>query len=172
VCKVSDFKRKYWLCSELRVLCKKYDLPVSGVKADLTARIIRYLETGEIIHPVPKIKYTFRDSDKEMALEAKVVNYKNDAKTRAFFKKQIGSHFHFNVHLINFVKSNKNLTYEGLVQEWLAEEKRRENPNYKTKIHASCEYNRFIREFFAREKEKNLSDAIAEWKKLKDKRNK
>ncbi|MBU0744458.1 MAG: hypothetical protein KKE11_03730, partial [Gammaproteobacteria bacterium] len=61
----------------------------------------------------------------------------------------------------------KKLTYSDLVKGWLKEEAKKKQPSYKTKIGKQFKYNIFIRDFFANEKEKTLSNAIRAWKKVK-----
>lgn len=96
-----------------------------------------------------------------------MVNYKNDAKTRDFFVSQIGAHFHFTSYLRQFTNTDNitpNLTYGDLVDGWLEEEAKNKGFPDNKKIGEQFEYNQFIRDFFANEKEKSLTDAIKAWK--------
>ena len=165
------FLNFYWLKQELIDFCKKHKIYTSGAKADLTKRIKSFLEKGIVENVVKNKSYKNRDSDKDIRLDTKVINYKNDLKTRFFFKKHIGNHFHFTAHLMKFIKNKhetgKEITYEDLIKEWKDEYKRKQNPDYKTKIGKTFEYNQFIRDFFTNNKGKKLSDAIRAWKKIK-----
>ena len=106
-----------------------------------------------------------RDSDRELRRSTRVVNYKSDDRTRAFFEAQIGPHFHFTYRLNQYRLAHDNLTYGDLVDEWVAEYERRKNPRYKAPIASHGEYNQYIRDFFAdgRNKGKPLRAAVASW---------
>jgi hypothetical protein len=97
------------------------------------------------------------------------VNFKSDQRTREFFESVIGPHFHFTAHLNQFMRGRHNLTYDDLVQEWLAERERRKDRSYKPAIMKSCEYNQYIRDFFEDppNRGKSLKDAITSWNKTK-----
>ena len=76
----------------------------------------------------------------------------------------------FDTYLRQFTNKNnipKNLTYGDLVNGWLGEESKRNTHLYKSDIGAQFEYNQFMRDFFANEKEKSRSDAINAWKLIK-----
>ena len=60
-----------------------------------------------------------RDSDQTLTRDAPIVNYYSDAKTREFFKSQIGPEFHFTYHVNQFRLANEDLTYGNLVDEWV-----------------------------------------------------
>jgi hypothetical protein len=98
------------------------------------------------------------------------VNYKNDAATRLFFVEHIGEHFRFDAYLRQFTNKNnitKDLTYSDLVDGWLAEEMKRNEPHFKSDISKQFEYNQFTRDFFANENGKSLADAIKAWNVVK-----
>jgi hypothetical protein len=97
--------------------------------------------------------------------ETPVVNYKSDDKTRDFFTRDIGPHFHFTYHLNQYRLANANLTYGDLIREWVAEYERRQDPKYRAPTASHGEYNRYIRDFFSdeRNKGKSLRDAVASW---------
>jgi hypothetical protein len=148
--KVHDFSSYYWLMAELVDFAKQLGLSARGPKPELMARIERRLHGLPDRADRSKTKAAGpRDSEKRLTRDTRVVAYKSDDKTRAFFVSQIGSDFHFTYRLNQFRLSRKNLTYGDLVDEWLAERDRRRDPHYKPPIAAHGEYNRFIRGFFA-----------------------
>lgn len=166
----ATLKKHYWLKKELIVYCKKHDLSTSGSKNDLIQRIETYLVSGDKMKPPSSKPAGQRDSHQPLTLETLVLNYKNDAATRVFFEKHIGKHFRFDAYLRQFTHQEnipKNLTYGDLIQGWLAAEARRNQPGHQSHIDSQFEYNRFIRDFFAAEKNKSLSSAIKAWKKTK-----
>lgn len=115
---------------------------------------------------------TTRDSDEIITCNTKVVNYKNDAATRRFFVEQIGHKFHFTDYLRQFAKKRNNgatrVTYGDLVKGWLAEKMLKNTPGYKGVIGRQFKYNKFIRDYFFHEKDKNIIDAAKAWKKVRN----
>ena len=158
------FKDYYYKKSELVTFCRQNNLAQNGLKQILTERIYIFLSTGKKTFSKTK-SCTFRDSDLPLQKTTYVKNYVNNLKTRQFFKKHIGSHFHFTVHLMSFIKKNagKKLTYEDLIKEWKREHIRKKDPNHKRPISKSCEYNQFFRDFFSKEKDRSRKDAIQAW---------
>lgn len=90
------FKEYYWLKEELIDFCRKYGLPVSGGKLDITERIAYYLETGNIMRAksVSRKSVSVCDITEETKIESDFVC---SEKHRAFFKQHIGNSFSFNV---------------------------------------------------------------------------
>lgn len=88
----------YLNVNELKHYCFKLELSVQGKKAVLVKRIVHFLATGEkLVNPqYPKNSCSVQKQGvlKPEALMLKG-SYKNDLKTRLFFKALIGEHFHF-----------------------------------------------------------------------------
>ena len=104
----------------------------------------------------------------QLSVKHRVVNYKNDAETRAFFVSQIGSQFRFNEYLRQFSSKEKikpGMTYGDLVDGWIQSEANKKQ--FPTKISKQFEYNRFIRDYFENEKDSSLANAIKAWKFIK-----
>jgi hypothetical protein len=163
---VADFRAHYWTMAELASFARRLGLPARGPKPELVVRVERRLR-GLVNAPERPRKRASgpRDSDSPLRRSTPVINYKSDEKTRAFFKSQIGPHFHFTYHLNQYRLARKSLTYGDLVEEWSAEYERRRGPDYKAPIASQAEYNRYIRDFFADEKNRgrSLRDAATSW---------
>jgi hypothetical protein len=166
---LSDFRDCYWMKDDLIAFARRLGVPTHGYKPELVARIERRLRGQPDPQEPPKRRKAGRDSDKPITRRTRVVNYKSDDRTRAFFEKEIGPHFHFTYHVNQYRLRNPGLTYGDLVDEWIAEETRRKTPGYKAPIASHGEYNRHIRDFFAdpANRGRTLHDAIASWKKAK-----
>jgi hypothetical protein len=171
--RVSDLKDYYWSMSELKQIAKRLGLPAGGPKPMLMSRIESKLR-GRSEERRTKHLATLpqRDSDQALHRNTPVKNYKSDAKTRAFFRSQIGPHFHFTYRLNQFRMSKSGLTYGDLVDEWIAENNRRKDPKYKPAIARHGEYNQYIRDYFSdrRNKGKSFQDAAASWNSIKGRR--
>ena len=112
--KRKEFLEYYYLKEELVCFCRENGLPTSGGKAELTERIAYYLDTGKIkaIKTVrtqkPKITAITRDSIIESDFVCSELH-------RAFFKREIGESFSFNVAFQKWLKSNAGKTYADAI---------------------------------------------------------
>ena len=154
------FREYYYLKSELVDFLREHGLPTSGGKEELNERIALYLETGKVREVKTKKKSapTILHIDLETKIEE---NFVCSELHRAFFKKQIGSSFSFNVAFQKWLKSNAGKTYQDAVDAYhqiLAEKKTK-----KTNIDKQFEYNTYIRDFFAENKGRSLEEAIRCW---------
>ena len=158
-----EFLNYYWLKTELISFCKINNLPGSGSKDELTARIYEYLKSGKIIKPLKKgTKKTIINIP--LSLDAKIPEeYKNDERHRVFFKSVIGDHFKFNVLFMNWMKKNPGKTYKKAVAEWnrIIEAKKE---GKKTEISSQFQYNQYTRDFFKANPNAKRSDLIKCWK--------
>lgn len=83
-------------------------------------------------------------------------------KAQSFFKEHIGNGFSFNVAFQKWLKSNSGKTYTEAIAAYyqILEDKK----NGKKKIDKQFEYNTYIRDFFADNRDKSLDEAIKCWK--------
>lgn len=154
------FRAYYWLKEELVQFCKRYSLPTSGSKAEISDRIACYLDTGMIVPVAAKRKSGIKipriteETEIESGLVCSEVH-------RAFFKEHIGPAFTFNVPFQKWLKANAGKTYKDAVDAYfqiIADKKR-----VKSEIDRQFEYNTYIRDFFADNKGMSLEDAIKCW---------
>lgn len=155
------FRNFYYLKEELVDFCKKYGLPVSGGKIELTDRIAYFLDTGEVLaaSPVRKKAAVIDTICEDTLIEPDFVC---SEKHRAFFREHIGKSFSFNVAFQKWLKTNTRKTYLEAIEAYyqiLAEKKKST-----TSIDRQFEYNTYIRDFFADNKGRSLEDAITCWK--------
>lgn len=156
-----EFRSFYYLKEELIVFCRKNGLPTSGGKIELTERIAHFLDTGEVLSVSRKSKSALnRDRiTEETIIES---NFVCSETHRAFFKEKIGNTFSFNVIFQKWLKSNAGKTYNEAIDAYyrILEAKKKG----KTTIDKQFEYNTYIRDFFADNKDKSLDQAIKCWK--------
>lgn len=157
----TTFRSFYYLKEELLDFCRKNNLPTSGGKIEITDRIAHYLDTGEISTVKCRRKRTKGISIiyNESVIEKDFVC---SEKHRIFFKEHIGSSFSFNVAFQKWLKCNAGKTYKEAISAYyqIIEDKKKGN----TKIGKQFEYNTYIRDFFADNKDKSLEEAIQCWK--------
>ena len=155
------FRSFYYLKQELIDFCRENGLPTSGDKIELTDRIATFLDTGK----APAVKKLKRKAANISLITDETAIGENivfSEKHRAFFKEKIGKSFSFNVPFQKWLKTNAGKTYGEAVQAYnkIIEEKKQN----KTEIGRQFEYNTYIRDFFADNREKSLNEAIVCWK--------
>jgi len=97
----SDLKESLFFLNikELKELCVKLSLAFKGKKIELINRIVHFVEHVEkLITPkFPQNVYAKKGTNYDLSPNAYILKnaYKNDLKTRMFFKNIIGDHFHF-----------------------------------------------------------------------------
>lgn len=96
----------YLKMNELRSLCTYYALSEQGPKGMLIERIHTFVCHGKItaVPIIPKASKAKRGVTYDLLPDTYMLygSYKNDARARAFFKKLIGSHFHFTAYGIDW----------------------------------------------------------------------
>lgn len=155
------FQEYYYLKEELIDFCRKNNLQTAGGKLELTERIANFLETGEKTHK----EYASRKNTNvgEITLQTKIEeHFVCSQRHREFYKEYIGKNFSFNVTFQKWLKSHSGKTYQESIDAYyqILEEKKKN----KTAIEKQFEYNTYIRDFFADNKDKKLEQAIQCWK--------
>lgn len=155
------FRDFYYLKEELVDFCRKYGLPTSGGKIEITDRVAYFLDTGKVLNnsAAKRGRTAIINIDENTEIESDFVC---SEKHRAFFKERIGESFSFNVAFQKWLKTNAGKTYKEAIEAYyqILEDKKKG----KTKIDRQFEYNTYIRDFFADNKGKSLDDAIKCWK--------
>ena len=156
----ATFRSFYYLKQELADFCRENRLPTSGSKAELTDRIVYFLDTGSVLKPTAERKAAVNIGTltEDTVIEPNIVC---SEKHRAFFSEKIGKGFSFNVPFQKWLKANAGKTYGEAVRAYdrILEEKKQR----KTEIGRQFEYNTYIRDFFADNPRKSLHDAIVCW---------
>lgn len=119
--------------SELREIANQLSLVDKGNKKAIVLRICHFMKTGEKLS-MPKIPKescalrgkTYLISEEELMLKGA---YKNDLENRLFFKRLIGSYFHFTAFGIDWLNERwmegRPPTYREFANMWEAEYERR-----------------------------------------------
>ena len=156
-----EFLEYYYLKEELVRFCRENGLPASGGKQDLTRRIAFFLDTGKVqetktaVTPKKNITEITKDSIIESGFVCSELH-------RAFFKKEIGSSFSFNVAFQKWLKSNAGKTYADAIAAYNVIKTAKKTE--KTSIGSQFEYNAYVRDFFEDNNGASLEDAIKCWK--------
>ena len=159
--KSKEFLEYYYLKEELVYFCRENGLPASGGKTELTERIAYFLDTGKVLAAKTartqkhKISTITRDSIIESDFVCSELH-------RAFFKREIGESFSFNVAFQKWLKSNAGKTYADAIAAY--NEIKTAKKTEKTSIGSQFEYNAYVRDFFEDNNGASLEDAIKCWK--------
>lgn len=168
-----DFQEFYWLKEELVQFCKEIGINSAGNKNELAAKIQKYLATGEIVEAKQlAAKKSNFDWNKETLSKSTIItdNYKNTEQVRAFFLKEIGTHFSFNTKFMLWMKEHTGKTLNDAIAQWNQLHTLKKDKNYKSEITAQFEYNKYIRAFLSDNPNLSIKEAIACWKLKKAKR--
>lgn len=127
--KTLELSLYYLKVDELKKIAKSLKLEAKGKKEFLIQSILHFLKTDNILK-TPKIpecskaqkcKY-YKIEPNSLILKG---HYKNDLKTRNFFKKLIGEHFHFTAYGIDWINKKwldgKPPTYQEYANYWQKE---------------------------------------------------
>ncbi len=136
---VGDLKKSlvFLYVDELKSIAIDYSLADKGTKMALIERILHFLQTGErlTVPKFPKESCAKRGLYYPLAEDTVMLKdaYKNDLKTRLFFKQLIGSHFHFTAFGIDWLNERwmegDPPTYREFAQMWQREyQRRKETP--------------------------------------------
>lgn len=123
----------YLKVKELRALCDRFGVPADGNKVALINCIMTFVKTGKIVEAPVMPAASKAQRGKLYPLDPRTLmlhgNYKNDAKTRAFFKKIIGEHFHYTAFGIDWLNerwmAGNPPTYGEFAVMWQEETERR-----------------------------------------------
>ena len=162
----------YMKMDELKKACIMLSLPCKGKKLELIKRIILFVQTGKVTEPliIPKQSHVSSFHVQQLNANALMLygHYKNDAKTRAFFKTLIGPHFHFTAFGIDWLNErwaqSNPPTYQEFADYWIAETERRKQAKSEPKD--EWQYIKFLQQM---QKEQSLiskEELMARWKKL------
>lgn len=127
---------KFLHVEELKNIADKFALEGKGKKIEIIVRILHFLQTGEkLIAPkFPDISYAKNKNIPTLPNSLMLKgSYKNDLKTRLFFKSLIGDYFHFTAFGIDWLNmrwmEGNPPTYQEFSSMWKAEyQRRKENP--------------------------------------------
>ncbi len=162
----------YLKMEELKKACDMLPLPDKGKKIDLINRIIMFVQTGKIIECsiIPNQSRASSYPTQPLSADALMLYgaYKNDAKTRAFFKNLIGYHFHFTAFGIDWLTDRwlkgEPPTYQEFANYWIEETERRKQTKSRPK--EEWKYINFLQEMNKKNSLLSKSELMQQWKKI------
>ena len=155
--------------SELKALCHKLSLLEKGKKTQLIDRIVKFVETGEklALPKMPKVSCAQKGQIYKIETNSLMLknNYKNDLKTRLFFKSIIGDHFHYTAYGIDWLNQRwfdgKPPTYQEFANMWKKEYEQRSKVPAPPK--AEWAYINFVQKYLLKHPSAAREDIINKW---------
>lgn len=165
----------YMNMKELRTFCKIHHIPSTENKAALIEKIMHFVKTGKIL-PVKEFPANvFAKKGMLYPLEpnTKILqgSFKNDLKTRNFFKKLIGDHFHYTAFGIDWIEerwfAGNPPTYQEFATMWQKEYEYRKQ----TKVQPKKEWAllNFIQRYQKQFPNASKQEVMREWKMEREK---
>ena len=165
----------YLHVAELKDICSKLLLSEKGKKGELILRVIRFIETGEKLVNLafPKISCANPKQKYELSAEALMLKgaYKNDLKTRLFFKKYIGEYFHFTAFGIDWLNERwmqgNPPTHQEFANMWKSEYQRRKITPVTPKDEWA--YINFVQDYYNKTPNAPRNEVMQAWEKIRNK---
>ncbi len=162
----------YMKMAELRKACLTLSLPEKGKKALLIERILTFIKERIVIlvPQVPVASLAKNHPIQSLSPSSLMLygGYKNDLKTRNFFKKLIGPHFHFTAFGIDWLNDHwlqgNSPTYQEFADFWVQETTRRKQEKPKPKD--EWMFIRFMQQMEKEEPESKQEDLLHAWKQV------
>ncbi len=138
-------------------------------KAELINRLMHYALTGKelLALEIPVISQSKRGTLYPLHPDTKMMHgsYKNDLKTRQFFKSLIGVHFHFTAQGIDWLPEQwlegKTPTYAEFAKQWQRDYE--QNKNQKRAPKQEWAYNRFVQSYMKDHPKKSKQEFLDAW---------
>lgn len=164
----------YLKVGELKKNCERLDLSLSGSKGDLITKILAFVKDGtRVPDPViPNKSLAKNYPPQPLKSNALMLSggYKNDAKTRAFFKTLIGPHFHYTAFGVDWLDERwlqgKPPTYQEYADMWVAETARRKGKKPEPK--QEWAYINFLQRAEKEMPKATKDELMKVWKKLRE----
>lgn len=160
----------YLKMNELRSVCVWYALPEQGPKATLIERIHTFACYGNLAEQptMPEVSKAQKRVAYDLLPDAYMFygSYKNDARTRAFFKQLIGEHFHFTAYGIDWINerwyAGKPPTYREFATFWETEYAVRQRQKAQPK--KEWAYINFVQHFLQEFPDASRDQCMQAWK--------
>lgn len=163
----------YMKVSEIKNFCHSHSIPISGKKGALIERIKQFLNTGKISQPTLLPGISKAKKEKKYPLNPNTLilhgSYRNDLKTRTFFQKIIGPHFHFTAFGQDWIASRWQKgnppTYGQFAKAWQNEFLHRKTIEANPK--KEWAYLNFMKRFLKEHPQSTRNDIAKAWEKTR-----
>lgn len=165
--KASEFRAWYWLREELARFCRTEGLPANGSKQELSARIDASLSGRPLPLSQKRTRKTAPMPDRFELSSVIGEGWHCSQKLRDFFERHCGKSFRFNETLRRLIAEGAGETLADAVALYVKNSRTQNEP---AEIGEQFEYNRHFRDYFSTHPNATREEAIAAWKKKRNKR--
>lgn len=163
----------YMNMKELRQACEQLGIPSSGKKGEIITRIVTFIKTGTVTKtpPIPTKSRAVKNVSYPLEPNTRILlgAYKNDLKTRQFFKSLIGNHFHFTAFGIDWINerwmAGNPPTYAEYATFWQQEYERRKEQKANPKKEWALI--NFMQRFCEQNPRASHREMLQEWKRVR-----
>jgi SAP domain-containing new25/Domain of unknown function (DUF6434) len=164
---VTEFRRWYWLKSELVTFCRQNCLGIAGSKPELAARIDAYL-SGNAAPTVMQAKRNGLMPEKFTSNTIIGAGWRCSPALGAYFRGVCGAGFRFNAAIRMFIHEGQGKTLGEAASHY----KRSVAPGApRQPIIAQNQYNQHTRDFFANHPNATRKNCLEAWHSKRDKGN-
>lgn len=176
----ADFQSFYWYKKELEVICRSYNLPSSGTKAELSEYVREFL-SGVPVENIKPVRVSHRSTSKKMMakdihLDTKLLDsgFSLNSEARKFFANYYGvEKFTFRKPMgIKMREVEKNQDNDATVADLIKSLSNERQRNYENDEEKTYQWNEFVKDFFADKESLNyhspMKVAAILWKNVRD----
>ncbi|MEM9195770.1 MAG: DUF6434 domain-containing protein [Myxococcota bacterium] len=144
----AEFRRWYWLKSELVAFARTRGIATTGQKPELAKRVAAFIDTGHRL-AAPKKKRIRSDFDwRTSSLRKSTVitdSYRNTQNVRSFMKKHAGEKFRFSNEFMAWMRANEGKTLGDAVMFWRELDRKKREEGYREASLPQNQYAQFSR---------------------------
>jgi hypothetical protein len=162
----TEFRRWYYLKSELVDFAKVNGIPANGGKFEIADRIEAVLNAEPLPLSKKRRKVSGFDwANEDLSLDTRITdNISFGPNVRGFFGRQIGPVFVCNSDFMDWVREHVGATLKEAVEAWKMLEARKSDPEFQTRIRSHNQYNQFTRDILAANPDLTLAAVRQIWK--------
>lgn len=176
----ADFQSFYWYKKELEIICRSYNLPSSGTKAELSEYVREFL-SGVPVENIKPVRVSHRSTSKKLIakdihLDTKLLDsgFSLNSEARKFFANYYGvEKFTFRKPMgIKMREVEKNQDNDATVADLIKSLSNERQRNYENDEEKTYQWNEFVKDFFADKESLNyhspMKVAAILWKTVRD----
>ncbi|WP_299550698.1 DUF6434 domain-containing protein [uncultured Tateyamaria sp.] len=161
----AEFDRWYWPVDALKTFCDGLDIPATGTKATLRARVLSAL-SGAPLPKAPKRSgtSTFNWAKADLTANTRITdNVSFGPNVRGYFKAAIGPKFSCHSDFMDWMRANAGATLADAEQAWHTLEARKDDPTFRREIATCNNYLQYLRDARDTHPDLSLDQAKACW---------
>ena len=165
--RIEEFERWYWPVEHLKHFCDLLQLPKSGTKAELRARVEAALGSPvkhQAAMPRKRRSGSFNWAKEPLTSDTIITDTISfGPNVRKFFRSEIGKAFSCHSDFMDWVRNNEGKSLGDAVSAWLVLEERKDDPTFRREIANCNNYLQYLRDARDQNPGMSLEDAKRCW---------